>query len=68
VGAPHILITDLGKAAKLESILDRYIVPDYRWKFEGAIRCLANRHRLLLGSTKQVQQPPPKAGGGGGNH
>jgi hypothetical protein len=42
VGAPHILITDLSKAAQLESILDRYIVPDYRWKFEGAIRSAQN--------------------------
>ena len=42
VGAAHILITDLSKAAKLESILDRYIVPAYRWEFEGAIRSVQN--------------------------
>ena len=38
VGASPTLITDLSKAAKFESILDRYIVPDWRWKFEKAIR------------------------------
>jgi hypothetical protein len=42
VGAAHILIADLSKAAKLESILDRYIVPEYRGKFEGAIRSAQN--------------------------
>lgn len=42
VGAAHILITDLSKAAKVESILDRYIVPDWRWKFEKAIRAPQN--------------------------
>ena len=42
VGAAHILITDLSKAANLESILDRYIVPDWRWKFEKAIRAPQN--------------------------
>jgi hypothetical protein len=42
VGAAHILITDLSKAAKLESILDRYIVPGWRWKFEKAIRAPQN--------------------------
>ena len=36
VGAAHILIIDLSKAANLASILDRYIVPDWRWKFEKA--------------------------------
>lgn len=42
VGAAHIVLTDLSKAAKLESILDRYIVPDWRWKFEKAIRAPQN--------------------------
>jgi hypothetical protein len=42
VGAAHILITDLSKAANLQSILDRYIVPDWRWKFEKAIRAPQN--------------------------
>jgi len=42
VGAAHILITDLSKAAKLESIIDRYIVPDWRSRFEKAIRAPQN--------------------------
>jgi hypothetical protein len=37
-GAAHILITDLSKAAQLQSVIDRHIKPDMRWKFEGAIR------------------------------
>jgi hypothetical protein len=42
VGAAHILITDLSKAAQLQSVIDRHIKPDMRWKFEGAIRTPQN--------------------------
>lgn len=42
VGAAHILITDLGAAAKQESILDRYVVREKRWEVEGAIRAPQN--------------------------
>jgi hypothetical protein len=42
VGAAHILITDLSKATKFESILDRYIVPAWRWRFEKVIRAPQN--------------------------
>jgi hypothetical protein len=42
VGAAHILITDLSKAAGLESVIDRHIVPTYRGKFEGGIRSAQN--------------------------
>lgn len=38
VGAAHILIIDLSKAAGLQSVIDRHIKPEMRWKFEGAIR------------------------------
>ena len=42
VGAAHILIIDLSRAEAVASILDRYIVPKYRWEFEGAIRAPQN--------------------------
>ena len=42
VSAAHILITDLSKAAQLQSVIDRHIKPDMRWKFEGAIRTPQN--------------------------
>jgi hypothetical protein len=42
VGAAHILITDLSKAAQLQSVIDRHIKPDMRKKFEGAIRTPQN--------------------------
>ncbi len=38
VGAAHILLTDLSKAAKMQTIIDRFVVPDQRWVFEKAIR------------------------------
>jgi len=38
VGAAHILIIDLSKAAQLQSVIDRHIKPEMRWKFEGVIR------------------------------
>jgi len=73
VGAPHILITDLRKAAKLESILDRYIVPDYRWKFEGAIRSAQNPVRRAEGRAAaadygaDTRPSEARDGGGGGS-
>lgn len=39
VGAAHIVIVDLTEASKQQSILDRYIKPEHRWKtFENALR------------------------------
>jgi hypothetical protein len=39
VGAAHIVIVDLTEANKQQSILDRYIRPEHRWKtFENALR------------------------------
>jgi hypothetical protein len=60
VGAPHILITDLSKAAQLESILDRHIVPKYRGKFEGAIRSPQNffKHSDRDGSGATLEFDP----------
>ena len=39
VGAAHIVIIDLTEAGKQQSILDRYIRPEHRWRtFENALR------------------------------
>lgn len=42
VGAAHILITDLSSAANQETLFQRYIRPERRREFEGAIRAPQN--------------------------
>jgi len=42
VGAAHILITDLSSAANQETLIQRYIRPERRREFEGAIRAPQN--------------------------
>ena len=39
VGAAHIVLIDLTEASKQQSLLDRYIRPEHRWRtFENALR------------------------------